>query len=63
MIAESGRHRILGVRLKITDRKISEIEALVVRPRNGYVFGAPEALEPDPQMTNALAPAARAKSW
>lgn len=58
-VRESGRHQILGLRLKASGGRIAEIETLVVRPKTGYVFGAPEALKPDPQMTAALTPAER----
>jgi hypothetical protein len=58
-VRESGRHQILGLRLKVTKGRIAEIETLVVRPKQGVVFGEPAALEPDPEMTTALTPAER----
>ena len=58
-VRESGRHQILGLRLKVAGGKITEIETLVVRPKEGVVFGAPETLKADPQLTTALAPGER----
>ncbi len=53
-VRESGRHQILGVRLKIAAGRISEIETLVVRPKQGVVFGAPETLKDKPIFHTAL---------
>ena len=58
-IEESGRHQILGVRLKIRHRKITEIETWVVRPQPGVVFGDPQALKVDPLFVTALKPSER----
>jgi hypothetical protein len=58
-VKESGRHQILGLRLKVVDGKISEIETLVVRPKTGVVFGAPEALTDKPIFHRTLTPAQR----
>jgi hypothetical protein len=58
-IKESGRDQILGVRLKVAGGKIQEIETLVVRPKTGYVFGAPKDLRSQPVMVEALMPAQR----
>jgi hypothetical protein len=58
-IEESGRHQILGVRLKVRHREITEIETWVLRPQPGVVFGDPEALKVDPLFITALAPGER----
>jgi len=58
-VKESGRHQILGLRLKVAGGKISEIETLVVRPKTGVVFGAPEALTDKPIFHRALTPSQR----
>jgi len=58
-VKESGRHQILSLRLKVADGKISEIETLVVRPKTGVVFGAPEALTDKPIFHRALTPSQR----
>jgi len=47
---------ILGLRLKIDDRKISEIEAIVLRSIGRGVFSDVKALKVDPIMTQPLAP-------
>jgi hypothetical protein len=53
-IRESGRDQILGVRLKVARGRISEGEMLVVRPKDGYVFGAPNDLKDKPIFREAL---------
>ncbi len=58
-VNESGRHQILGVRLKVAAGKIAEIETLVVRPKQGVVFGAPETLKDKPIFHQALTPSQR----
>ncbi len=58
-VRESGRHQILGVRLKIVNRRIAEIETLVVRPKEGAVFGAPQDLKDKPIFHEALTPSQR----
>ncbi len=58
-VKESGKHQILGLRLKVTGGKIAEIETLVVRPKPGVVFGAPEALKDKPIFHRALTPSQR----
>ena len=58
-VRESGRHQILGVRLKIVNRRIAEIETLVVRPKDGVVFGAPQDLKDKPIFREALTPSQR----
>jgi hypothetical protein len=58
-IKESGRDQILGLRLKVAGGRIQEIESLVVRPKTGYVFGAPKDLRLQPIKVAALTPAQR----
>ncbi len=58
-VRESGRHQILGVRLKIAAGRIAEIETLVVRPKTDVVFGAPQDLKDKPIFHQALTPAQR----
>ena len=58
-IKESGRDQILGVRLKVARGRISEAETLVVRPKDGYVFGEPLTLKDKPIFREALTPAQR----
>ncbi|MEI9965964.1 MAG: hypothetical protein WDM92_16335 [Caulobacteraceae bacterium] len=58
-VRESGKHQILGLRLKVAGGRIAEIETLVVRPKAGYVFGAPEALKDKPIFHEALTPSQR----
>ena len=58
-VTESGRHQILGVRLKVTAGRIGEIETVVVRPKTGVVFGAPQDLKDKPIFSQALAPSQR----
>ncbi len=53
-VRESGRHQILGIRLKIAAGRASEMEAVVVRPKQGVVFGAPETLKDKPMFHQAL---------
>lgn len=55
-LKESGRDQILGVRLKVIGGRIKEGEMLVVRPRDGYVFGAPLDLKDKPIFHEALTP-------
>ena len=55
-VQESGRHQILGVRLKVAAGRISEIETLVLRPKQGFVFGEPQALKDQPAFHQALGP-------
>jgi len=47
-VKESGRHQILGVRLKVAGGRLAEIETLVLRPKPGFVFGAPQDLKDKP---------------
>lgn len=58
-VEESGRQQILGVRLKIRHRKITEIETWVVRPQPGVVFGDPQALRVDPLLVTDEKPSER----
>lgn len=58
-VKESGRHQILGLRLKAVNRRIAEIETLVVRPKPGVVFGALEDLKDQPIFHQALVPSQR----
>ena len=58
-VRESGRHQILGVRLKVAGGQVTEAETLVVRPKEGYVFGAPGDLKDKPIFHQALTPAQR----
>ena len=58
-VTESGRHQILGVRLKVTAGRIGEIETVVVRPKTGVVFGAPQDLKDRPIFSQALTPSQR----
>jgi hypothetical protein len=57
-IEEHAHPVILALRLKIDSRKISEMEALVVRKTAG-VFSEPQNLVDKPIFTQALAPAER----
>ena len=58
-VKESGRHQILGLRLKVVGGKITEAETLVVRPKQGVVFGEPAALKDKPIFHQALTPSQR----
>jgi len=58
-VKESGRHQILGLRLKVGAGKIAEIESLVLRPKPGFVFGAPQDLKDKPIFHQALTPSQR----
>ncbi len=58
-LEEHGHPAILGLRLKIEDRKISEIEAIVLRSTGRGVFSDVKALKVDPIMTQSLAPSER----
>ena len=58
-VKESGKHQILGLRLKVAGGRIAEIETLVVRPKTGVVFGAPETLVDKPIFHQALTPSQR----
>jgi len=55
-LEEHGHPAILGLRLKIEDRKISEMEALVLRSTARGTFSAVGDLKLAPIMTQALAP-------
>ncbi len=55
-IRESGRHQILGLRLRIVAGAIAEMETLVLRPHAGFVFGEPGALKDQEIFHEALAP-------
>ena len=58
-LRESGHHQILAVRLKVAAGQITEIEAIVVRPKPGLVFGAPQDLTDKPIFHQALTPSQR----
>ena len=55
-IEEHGHPTILGLRLKIKDRKISEIEAIALRSTARGTFSAVGDLKVAPIMAQALAP-------
>jgi hypothetical protein len=59
-IAEHGHPVILGLRLKIDNRKISEMEAIALRKTSG-VFSHPEDLVDKPIFHQALAPRERSQ--
>ena len=58
-IKESAREQILGVRLKVEHGALSEMETFVVRPKPGFVFGAPQDLTLDPLLVQPLPSDAR----
>ena len=58
-LEEHGHPAILGLRLKIEGRNISEIEAIVLRSTGRGVFSDVKALKLDPIMTQPLAPSER----
>jgi hypothetical protein len=55
-LEEHGHPAILDLRLKIEDRKISEMEAIVLRSTARGTFSDVQALKVDPIMTQHLAP-------
>jgi hypothetical protein len=55
-IAEHGQPGFMALRLRIQDRKIAEVEAVIRRKGGPPQYGDPEAYVPDP----AFAPSARA---
>jgi hypothetical protein len=54
-LEEHGHPAILGLRLKVEDRKISEMEAIVLRSTARGTFSDVKALKVDPIMTQPLA--------
>ena len=58
VVEENGHPQILALRLKVEDRRISEIETIVARKQHG-VMAEPEALVDQPIFSEALAPSER----
>jgi len=59
VVIEHGHPQILALRLKVEDKRISEIEAIVARSAGGPTNKPPEALVDKPIFREALAPSER----
>lgn len=58
-LQEHGHPAMLGLRLKVVDRRISEMEAFIIRSTARGTFSAIDKLRVAPVMLQALTPAAR----